>query len=85
MVGRGVGEEAELSGLVAEYRSVMGERGAAVEEWDEVEARLAERCEWSAEGSWHLAGLARRYGAFVLRNALALAIAMGVEDGELGL
>jgi len=29
--------------------------------------------------------LANKYGAFMLRNALAVALALGKEDGDLGL
>ena len=32
----------------------------------------------------HLLGLASAYGSFMLRNALAISLALGIEDGELG-
>jgi hypothetical protein len=41
--------------------------------------------EWTQEGAAQVAALSREYGAFVLRNALALATALGIEDGLLGL
>lgn len=52
--------------------------------WKRVEDKLQNEMEWTQEGAAHVAALAREYGAFVLRNALALAISLGIEDGELG-
>jgi hypothetical protein len=54
-------------------------------DWTRVEAKLQNEMEWTQEGAAHIAFLARDYGAFVLRNALALATVFGVEDGSLGL
>jgi hypothetical protein len=54
-------------------------------DWARVEAKLQNEMEWTQEGAAHVAALVRDYGAFVLRNALALAISLGIEDGELGL
>jgi hypothetical protein len=53
-------------------------------DWTRVEAKLHNEMEWTQEGAAHVAALARDYGAFFLRNALALAISLGIEDGELG-
>jgi len=41
--------------------------------------------EWTDSGARALVSLANDYGAFMLRNALALAIALDKEDGDLGL
>ncbi|MBE0534880.1 MAG: hypothetical protein IH624_04360 [Phycisphaerae bacterium] len=84
MRGSDVQEEAALGGLVEEYRSVLGEQGRAGV-WEDVEEQLSAQCGWTAEGSAAVARLARDYGAFVLRNALALAVALEIEDGALGL
>lgn len=46
---------------------------------------LEDSGEWTTEASEELVALARRYGVFFLRNALAIAEAMEIEDGELGL
>jgi hypothetical protein len=54
-------------------------------DWAEVEQKLQTEGEWTRTGAAHVTELARDYGAFVLRNALALAIALNIEDGELGL
>jgi hypothetical protein len=53
-------------------------------DWTSVEAKLHNEMEWTQEGAAQVAALAREYGAFVLRNALALAISLGIEDGEIG-
>lgn len=54
-------------------------------DWARVEAKLQNEMEWTSEGAAHIAALARDYGAFVLRNAMALAISLGIEDGDSGL
>jgi hypothetical protein len=40
---------------------------------------------WTTAGAEALISLSRQYGTFMLRNALALACALNIEDGELGL
>lgn len=50
-------------------------------DWKRIEAKLHNEMEWTNDGAEQLAALVRDYGAFVLRNALALAISMGIEDG----
>jgi hypothetical protein len=54
-------------------------------DWARVEAKLQNEMEWTEEGAKHLTVLAREYGGFMLRNALALADVLGIEDGSLGL
>jgi hypothetical protein len=54
-------------------------------DWARVEGKLQNEMEWTPEGAAHIAALARDYGAFVLRNAMALAISLGIEDGDSGL
>ena len=46
---------------------------------------LSADAEWTTRGAETILLLAKQYGTFVLRNALAMAIAMGIEDGEAGL
>ena len=53
-------------------------------DWTRIEAKLQNEMEWTQEGAAHVVALARDYGAFVLRNALALALSLGIEDGEFG-
>jgi hypothetical protein len=54
-------------------------------DWTQVEAKLQNEMEWTEEGAKHLTIIAREYGGFMLRNALALATVLGIEDGSLGL
>ncbi len=53
-------------------------------DWARVEAKLHNKMEWTQEGAAQIAALSRDYGAFFLRNALALAVSLGIEDGEFG-
>lgn len=52
--------------------------------WRMLQKRLQGHGDWTPEGAAHITRLARDYGAFMLRNALALATALGIEDGALG-
>ncbi len=54
-------------------------------DWAQVETKLQNEMEWTPEGAVYVAALARDYGGFMLRNALALATVLCVEDGSLGL
>lgn len=49
-----------------------------------VRSGLIKMGEWTPEAADALIGLAQDYGAFMLRNALALAVALNIEDGSLG-
>lgn len=73
----------DVGPLVEEYRTLLADI-------DHVSPAslgdvLIQKAGWTSEGAAHLAQLARGYGAFVLRNALALSLVLGVEDGDLGL
>jgi hypothetical protein len=70
--------------FVDEYKALF--EGLGTEPDDEgLCALLVKDSEWSARGSAALVMLARQYGTFVLANALGLAEALGIEDGEAGL
>jgi hypothetical protein len=78
-----------VAGLVDEYRTMLAElagRDWDVQEveWDRIAARISAEGDWTGEGAGQLLALARDYGSFFLRNALALAVALRIEDGELG-
>ena len=45
---------------------------------------LAASADWSMSGARELMRLAENYGAFMLRNALAVAVVLGKEDGAQG-
>lgn len=75
------------SPLATEYETVVAESrrpGGGAINWRTLEQKLSTTAEWTDEAAIHLVHLARSYGAFMLRNALALAVTAGAEDGELG-
>ena len=45
-------------------------------------AALVAKADWTEQGAHVIVLLARRYGTSILRNALALADTLGIEDGE---
>jgi hypothetical protein len=72
----------DVSGLVEEYRTLFeGSRHADSESVINV---LTHEAEWTPEAASHLLLLAKTYGSFMLRNALAISLALDIEDGELG-
>jgi len=82
-------EGEHLESLVAEYADLLrqcigSESTAAVANFSLLVNALSQHAEWSHRGASEIVHLATGYGAFMLRNAFALAIALGKEDGELG-
>ena len=78
-----------VKALVEEYRVLLKEAVHASSarfeyKTDEVEDVLIRDCEWSPSAAEHLMLLVNDYGSFMLRNALALSLVLGIEDGELG-
>ncbi|MCK6477568.1 MAG: hypothetical protein L6Q35_12135 [Phycisphaerales bacterium] len=67
--------------LRLEYREIVGLVGDSANEADIV-AALASQGAWTREGARTIVQLAQTYGVSVLRNALALAEALGIEDGK---
>ncbi len=79
-----------LSALTDEYRAILWPQLRSARKgrhfsWEAVERGLHAHASWTEGGAQELANLARSYGVFMLRNALALAFALDIEDGELGL
>lgn len=71
-----------VADLVEEYDTLFQEvRGRST---DSLERKLVRDAEWTPEAAAHLLRLARNYGSFMLRNALAISLALDIEDGELG-
>ena len=80
-------EASLLESAISEYRSMLPSVGARrPDAWnaDTIRRRLVSAHDWTDQGAEAVVQLARDYGAFVLRNALALAVAMEKEDGDLG-
>lgn len=82
-----ISENYDLECLLDEYRTFVQEsQGTDGEiEWESLRGALVVTGEWTADGAHRLIDLVRDYGGFFLRNAAALAVATGVEDGELGI
>lgn len=73
-----------ISSLRAEYQAILAEVGEKASD-NAIIAALIVDGEWTRKGAGAVFALARKYGSFVLRNALALADAMEIEDGEAGI
>jgi len=71
-----------VGSIVDEYRSLLG--NVNVEATESLQAVLTHQADWTPRAAEHLLYLAKSYGSFMLRNALALSIALDIEDGEIG-
>ena len=83
----GAGDELEKT--ISEYQCSFAEIKQNQEisdglSWVHVEHKLSFRNNWTKEGAKVVTKLAREYGSFMLRNALAVAKVMDIEDGEIG-
>ena len=79
----------ELERTIDEYRYIFIEfvqNGMRKKNfnWDHVQSKLCNIGDWTAEGAEEVTRLVRGYGSFILRNALAIAKVLNIEDGELG-
>lgn len=77
-----------VESLISEYETVLGKK-----ELKDVQGRydesgiikeLSVAADWSVTGASEILRLVDKYGAFVLRNALAIAVVLGKEDGSEG-
>jgi hypothetical protein len=73
----------DVSSLTQEYKSMIEDCHGLDREL--LKVRLIRDADWTYGGAEELVYLAERYGSFVLRNALALSLALGIEDGNAGL
>lgn len=82
-------EEFERIGkTIEEYESLIGssvDKNENQVDWSQVHEVLETEAAWTHGGANHIVRLVRDNGAFVLRNACALAVVLGYEDGALGL
>lgn len=70
--------------LQAEYETLLSELPDSPTE-DQIIGTLVANADWTERGAREVLQLAQRYGTSILRNALALAAAMRIEDGSEGL
>ena len=71
-----------VAGLVDEYRTLFEEADSSSS--GALETALVNDAEWTPEVAGHLLQLARENGSFILRNALAISLALEIADGDLG-
>jgi len=80
-------QDCDLSLLVAEYATACA-NAQGDDESDRGFAGAADalvrECDWTPPAAAALVALVRDYGSFMLRNAAALAMALHIEDGDLG-
>lgn len=69
--------------LLSEYETIIASVGQNASD-DQIIAALACDSDWTREGARDVLQLARTYGTSILRNSLALAAAMEIEDGQAG-
>lgn len=72
------------SELRLEFREIVNRVGSSEHDQPIISA-LIEQAEWTDDGARVVLQLAKHYGTSILRNALALAEAMDIEDGDAGL
>ena len=77
----------QLDSLISEYNGLV--RGNTTNGVSNISTErlvkiLSKEHDWTKQGAHAVVSLATDYGAFVLRNALAIAIALDLEDGALG-
>jgi len=86
-----IAEVDRLQSTIEEYETLVAAAAADAQaemrqtEWGKLAEILRHEGAWTPLGSEAVLSLAREYGSFVLRNALAMAIALGIEDGKRGL
>lgn len=77
-----------LDSLVSEYANLLRERlsNDTLTPQDDaaIITELTSSADWTVPGAREVLRLVHNQGAFMLRNALAIAIVLGKEDGALG-
>ena len=82
-------ESVYLESLIGEYNELLqqyaqSEAALSGENLRLISNVLCKCGHWSERGADEITRLATDYGAFMLRNALAIALVLGREDGEMG-
>lgn len=77
-----------VDSLIDEYETLLAQRSLKNidGEFDESEIlkELSVSADWNVSAAHEILRLAQVYGAFMLRNALAIAVVLGKEDGSAG-
>lgn len=86
-----IAETDRLRYTIEEYKTLVaaatgrGQTEMGKAEWRRLREMLSDDAAWTPRGATAVLSLAREYGSFVLLNALAMAVALGIEDGQTGL
>jgi hypothetical protein len=75
-----------LESTVSEYKNLFKPAKVKVNgklDTERIVSKLSKGHDWTLQGANAIVCMANEYGAFMLRNALALAIVLGKEDGNL--
>ena len=75
-----------LERTMDEYRDMFSEvkysqKNKGDLHWNLVQWKLSSIGDWTPKGAEEVTRLAQKYGSFILRNALAIANVLSVEDG----
>ena len=86
--GRTMARPENVKSLVEEYRTLLRDAlkdgsGSSNNNADKIRNLLVTEGEWTPFAAEHLVAMANNYGSFMLRNALALSLVLGIEDGDL--
>jgi hypothetical protein len=82
-----ISQSAMLQSAISEYDfTVNSTRRKATSrvDFEQLTRALCKDHDWTDSGARAIVTLANEYGAFMLRNALALAVVLDKEDGNLG-
>ena len=74
-----------IESTVSEYRNLLETEDLKLNDKldnDFLALALSKDHDWTQQGARTIISLANEYGAFMLRNALALALVLGKEDGN---
>ncbi|MDD5328241.1 MAG: hypothetical protein PHY02_10605 [Phycisphaerae bacterium] len=80
-------ENIEIKRIQSEYKAYVAKTTDKNNEidWDKLVDLLCVDGDWTIQGAETLVAIVQDYGCFVLKNALALAVATNTEDGQLRL
>jgi hypothetical protein len=82
-----IDQTALLQSAISEYDSTVNsasKKATRKADPEQLARALAKDHDWTDSGARAIVSLANNYGAFMLRNALALAVVLDKEDGDLG-
>jgi len=78
-----------VESLISEYSGLFGnvESEGKQKKYSKssIIRNLVKSADWTTSGAEEILSLVDNYGAFILRNALALAVVLNKEDGDLNL